>query len=102
MGKKYQITILSHWGTPFLLSADDIANRCGIHPHAVEYLTSLGLIDPENRTSPFYYRPHVVGRIQHILRLRYGLGINYNAAGVVLDLLDRIEELESRLRRFEE
>jgi hypothetical protein len=40
----------------------------------------------------------VVARIQ---RLRNGLGLNYAAIGLVLDLLDRIEELEmdSRARR---
>lgn len=37
-----------------------------------------------------------VGRIQ---RLRTGLGLNYAAIGLVLDLLDHIEELESASRR---
>jgi hypothetical protein len=37
-----------------------------------------------------------VARIQ---RLRSGLGLNYAAIGLVLDLLDHIEELESASRR---
>jgi hypothetical protein len=36
-------------------------------------------------------------RIARIHRLRAGLGLNYTALGVVLDLLDRIEELEAAL-----
>jgi hypothetical protein len=39
-----------------------------------------------------------LARAARIVRLRAGLGLNYAAVGVVLDLLDRIEELETALR----
>ena len=35
-------------------------------------------------------------RVARIQRLRAGLGLNYAALGLVLDLLDRIAELEAR------
>jgi hypothetical protein len=38
----------------------------------------------------------VVARIQ---RLRSGLALNYAALGVVIDLLDRVTELETALRK---
>jgi hypothetical protein len=34
-----------------------------------------------------------------IQRLRAGFSLNYAAVGLVMDLLDRIEELETALRR---
>jgi hypothetical protein len=37
----------------------------------------------------------VIARVQ---RLRTGLGLNYAAIGLVLDLLDRIDELEMKSR----
>jgi hypothetical protein len=40
--------------------------------------------------------PAVIARIQ---RLRATLSLNYAAVGLVLDLLDRITELEAALRR---
>jgi hypothetical protein len=36
-----------------------------------------------------------------LLRLRRDLGVNYNAAGLILELLERIEQLEARLRQYE-
>ena len=43
-----------------------------------------------------YNHPDLRGRIE---RLRAGLPLNYAALGLVLDLLDRIHELETALRR---
>jgi hypothetical protein len=39
--------------------------------------------------------------VKKILRLRNDLGINYSGISVVLDLLDRIEELEAKIRELE-
>jgi hypothetical protein len=41
----------------------------------------------------------VTARIERLLRLRRDLGVNYSAAALVLDLLERIDLLEERLRR---
>ena len=42
--------------------------------------------------------PHEVARAGRVTRLRTGLGLNHTAVGVVLDLLERIDELEAALR----
>jgi len=42
--------------------------------------------------------PSAIARVQ---RLRAGLSLNYAAIGVVLDLLDRIDRLETALRHSE-
>jgi hypothetical protein len=83
-----------------LLSLDDVAAHCGLHPELVERFVALGIIDPVEGYAE-RFAPEVTLRIQRLLRLRRDLGINYNAAGLVLQLLERIEELESRLRRYE-
>jgi chaperone modulatory protein CbpM len=82
-----------------LLSIEEVAGRCGLHPDFIRRLVVLGLIDPEGDSAHFF-RPEVTLRIQRLQRLRGDLGVNYNAAALVLDLLDRIEILESRLRRM--
>jgi chaperone modulatory protein CbpM len=48
-----------------------------------------------------HFTPDATLRIQRLLRLRRDLGINYNAAGLILDLLERIDDLEARLQRYE-
>jgi len=39
-----------------------------------------------------------VGRVDRMVRLRSDLGLNYNALGLVLDLLERVEQLEATAR----
>ena len=84
-----------------LLTLEEVAARCGLHPGLVQRLVALGLIDPEEGYTDLF-PPEVTLRIQRVLRLRRDLGINYNAAGLVLELLERIEELETRLRQLQE
>jgi hypothetical protein len=57
------------------------------------------MIDPADGADAF--APEAALQLQRILRLRHDLGINYNAAALILDLLERIEALEARLRQFE-
>ena len=93
--------LMVQWGQRIdALSTEEVAARCGLHPALVERLVALGLIEPleggRNRFSP-----DATLRLQRALRLRRDLGLSYNGAALVLDLLDRIEELERRLDQYE-
>lgn len=83
---------------PDLLSKEEVAARSGIHPELVEHLVALGLLDPVRRR-PALFRRETTLRVQRILRLRRDFNASYNAVGLILDLLDRIEELERELER---
>ena len=78
-----------------LLSISELAERCELHPDLVRRFVQLGLIEEAVEE---FFQPEVALRVQRILRLRRDLGVNYAGVGVVLDLLDRIEILEARLR----
>jgi DNA-binding transcriptional MerR regulator len=82
----------------------EIAELCNIHPGVIDRFVQLGLVDPagrdENGTEWIFSRD-AVSMVQKILRLRADLGINYAGIGVVLDLLSRIEQLETRIREME-
>jgi hypothetical protein len=60
-------------------------------------LVDLGLLDPEVDEPEWLFRDTVIPRIWKIRRLHHDLGINWAGIGVVLDLLDRIEELEREI-----
>jgi DNA-binding transcriptional MerR regulator len=80
-----------------LLRLEELAERCGLRATHVRRLVILGLIDPvEEKRDRF--APEVVLRVQRIVRIHQELGVNYTGVGVILDLLDRIEVLEQRLR----
>ena len=83
-----------------LLSLEEVATRSRLHPDLLQRFVTLGLIDPVEGATDLF-RPEVIFRLQQILRLRRDLGINYNAAGLVLELLDRIERLEAELRHYQ-
>jgi DNA-binding transcriptional MerR regulator len=82
------------------LSLEQMAQRCGLHPDMVRRLVALGLLPcrPGAHGEP-RFDPSAVAVVARIQRLRAGLGLNYAAIGLVLDLLDRIEQLESASRR---
>lgn len=83
------------------LSLEEVAARCGLHPLLVEGFVALGLIAPlEGKSRRF--APEVTLRLLRALRLRHDLGLSYNGAALVLELLDRIEVLERRLEQYEQ
>lgn len=98
--KQTTAVIVTTWRAADLLTVEEIAARCDIHPTLVRHLYSLGLIDFAEGTTELF-PPDVTLRLQRMLRLRRDLGLTYNAAGLVVDLLERIEMLEARLHHFE-
>jgi chaperone modulatory protein CbpM len=82
------------------MQLDNFARRCGLHPEMVRRLVALGLVAcRQDARGDLWFEPSALVTIARIQRLRVGLGLNYAAIGLVLDLLDRIEELESASRR---
>jgi DNA-binding transcriptional MerR regulator len=79
---------------------DVFAGRCGLHPDMVRRLVALGLVAcRQDARGDLWFEPSALVTVARIQRLRTGLGLNYAAIGLVLDLLDRIEELESASRQ---
>jgi hypothetical protein len=66
----------------------------------VRRLVALGLLEAERDAGGrLWLAPRELATVARIQRLRAGFSINYAAVGLVLDLLDRIEELQTALRR---
>ena len=82
-------------------SLDELAREAGVHPELVRRLARIGLVDPVSPGSDLW--PAAAGpRLARALRLRRDLGLNYAGALLACDLLERIDELERRLSRYEE
>jgi chaperone modulatory protein CbpM len=84
------------------LSLVAFAAACNLEPDRIQRFVWLGLLDPVEETEDgtgFLFEPAQLATVARIQRLHHGLSIDYSAVGVVMDLLDRIEELERRLRR---
>ena len=78
---------------------EEFCAAAGLHPELVRRFTALGLLAPErDGAGELWFDRAQLARVGRIQRLRSGLGLNYAAVGLVLDLLARIEELEAELR----
>jgi DNA-binding transcriptional MerR regulator len=84
---------------PTRLSLDGFARRAGLHPDLVRRYVALGLVDADrDGAGRLWFRPSELVRVARVQRLRAELSLNYAAIGLVLDLLDRIDDLEGRRR----
>ncbi len=85
---------------PTRLNLDAFARQAGLHPELVQRFVALGLVDAyRDAAGQLWFRPAALVTVARVQRLRAGLALNYAAIGLVLDLLDRIEELEAASRR---
>ncbi|MEQ7128576.1 chaperone modulator CbpM [Actinopolymorpha sp. B11F2] len=83
-----------------LMDLETFARRAGVHPELVRRLVRLGLLEPTRDTrGQLVFAPNQLVALARIERLRAGACLNYAAIGLVVDLLDRIAELEATLRR---
>lgn len=81
------------------LSLESVARQARLHPELVRRFVALGLLDAtRDPAGRLWFTWHDVATLDRIQRLRAGLSLNYAAIGLVLDLLDRIRQLETALR----
>jgi len=85
---------------PGRMSLTALARTARLHPELVRRYVALGLLECErDAAGQLWFPPKALSTLARIQRLRAGLSLNYAAIGLVLDLLDRIEELEAELSR---
>lgn len=98
MTHEYRCTVLDDtmtWGIA------ELCDLCRVDRDLVHEMISEGLLTPQG-TSPETWRFNAVAvkRIQVTLRLQNDLRVNLPGAALVLDLLEEIDELRARIRRF--
>lgn len=97
MSTRYELAIVP--GTA-RLGLEAFAARAGLHPDLVRRLVALGLLQASARSgSELWFRDSKLRAVARIRRLKACLPLNYAALGLILDLLDRIEELERQQQR---
>ena len=85
---------------PHRLSLDTYAHLTGVHPELVRRLVTLGLLDvTRDGHGHWWFDRSQVKEMARIQRLRMSLNLGYCAIGLVVELLDRIAELERAQRR---
>jgi DNA-binding transcriptional MerR regulator len=77
------------------VTLDNLAALAGLHPALVERFVEYGLIQPTaTRGLLFLFDSSKSSRLRSIMRLRTDLGLNLQGVAVVLDLLERLRDLD--------
>ena len=84
-----------------LLALEVLAREAGLHPELVRRFVALGLLDNDGPVETPLFWHGAAARLSRASRLRRDLGLNYAGAILACQLLERIDVLEARLRRYE-
>lgn len=78
------------------ISLQELSRLCDCQMAVTRRLLDIGLLEPLTAGRfPMFDRSAVI-RTRKALRLKHDLRLNFDAVALVMELLDRIEELERR------
>ncbi len=84
------------------LSLEDLGRACGVERMVLVEMVQEGLLEPVDvHLAPWRFQGDALRRARTALRLRRDLEVNFAGIAMILDLLDKIDDLETRLRRLE-
>ena|ERR1700736_2538775 len=94
-----QTYALTVWRTEHsLLTIEDLASAAGLDPELVDVFVRYQLVEPTVHSSSCpLFSTSSVERLHRILNLRRDLGVNLAAVGVILDMTEQIENLQTDL-----
>lgn len=85
-----------------LVSWAEFLEQTGVHSTRVGELIELGWIDPITTSDQDYlFRVRDVYRMRKLERLMCDLEVNLAGACIIVDLVERVEQLEKRVRDLE-
>lgn len=77
----------------------ELCQSCAVEAEFIEALVEHGILEPKVGRGPHWcFSGSSLRRIRITLHLQRDLGVNLAGAALALDLLERIEALERRLR----
>ena len=84
------------------LSLGELCRACAVSAEDVIRLVEEGVIEPAGREpGRWRFEAVCVSRVGRAQRLRRDLGVNLAGAALAVDLLEELDRLRTRLRRYE-
>lgn len=81
------------------ISLSELTRTCRVHAEWVMELVDEGVIEPRGAAAPQWrFSATSIVRVEKARRLQRDLGVNLPGVALALELLDRIDALEARLR----
>ena len=81
----------------------ELCEACAVRAETVEAMIEEGIVTPSGgaRQARWRFSRSTVIRVRTVLRMQRDLHVNLAGAALALDLLDRIAELNARLRSLD-
>ena len=100
--EKKELIIVANYSQEVSLTLDELAETLNIPSDFIRDLIAYEIIHPQNVTnSEWVFDLVQLKRIRTAVRLQRDLEVNVAGVGVVLDLLDELEELRDRVELIE-
>ena len=80
------------------ISLADLTRTCRVHAEWVMELVDEGVIEPRTHAPQWRFSATTIVRVEKARRLQNDLGVNLPGVALALQLLDRIDALEARVR----
>jgi len=85
------------------ISLGDLCRACRINIEQIQLLVEEGVIEPRGHApSEWRFQRVSIRQVRRVVRLEQDLGVNLAGAALAIELLDEIDRLKARLRRFED
>ena len=82
------------------LTLMQLCNMCSVRPEFVIEMVDFGILEPEGEKRTAWRFSHdALENARKVMRFRHDLDINLAGAALALELLDKIEKLETLLER---
>ena len=79
-----------------------LCRSCAVQAETIEAMVEQGILEPSGKRGHHWCFPATsVKRMRIVLRLQRDLDVNLAGAALALELLERIDRLDSRLRAIE-
>ena len=79
-----------------------LCDACAVHAEAIEAMMEEGIVAPVGRGGgKWRFTRSSVVRVRTVLRIQRDLNVTLAGAALALDLLERIEALQARLRSLD-
>jgi chaperone modulatory protein CbpM len=84
------------------ITLSELCEACGASAEHIRMLVAEGVIEPRGPgPEDWRFQSLTITRVRRAQRLERDLGVNLAGAALALDLMDEIQRLQVRLRRFE-
>lgn len=93
-----RVSVVEATSSEVRLSSAALASAAGISVTRLTRLVRLGVVEPLGPGAD-EFTAREASRLRRMLRLRADLGVNLIGAAVIVDLLERVERLETELGR---